>query len=187
MVSITTPLDPRVLAVGIVIAALLVTLLALALRMRRKRPGGATAAGVAEPLTVSTSIAPVAKLAAVDSAALIAAVKEAEVEGASHRLPGLYMSLAQWRLDEGDPRAAAELLRKCIRAASTAGQKEAHARARVALGDIAQGSGDASTACEHWQIARLIFHELRQTRDYEAVDVRMQRNKCPTDWVLTDF
>jgi hypothetical protein len=187
VLPITTPFDPRVLAVGIVIAALLVTLLALALRLRRKRRDARLRAGVMEPFTAAEPAVPVAKLTAIDSAALIAAVKEAEVEGASHRLPGLYMSLAQWRLTEGEPRAAAELYRKCIREATVAGQKEMHARARVALGDMAQGSGDASTACEHWQIARLIFHELRQTRDYEAVDVRMQRNKCPTDWVLTDF
>lgn len=182
VVFTTMALDPRVLAVGIVVLALLVTLIALALRMRAKQRSASAAA----PLTVAAP-AEVVKLTAIDAAALFAAVKEAEAESASHRLPGLYLSLAQWRLDEGETRAAAELLRKCIRAATTAGLKEAHAKARVALGDIAQETGDPSTACEHWQIARLIFHELRQMRDYEAVDARMQRNKCPTDWVLTDF
>ena len=48
-------------------------------------------------------------------------------------------------------------------------------------------SGDLTTACEHWQIARALFHELKQGRDHAAVETRMLRNGCPTDWVLTDF
>lgn len=178
-------IDPRVALVGIVVAALLITLLALALRARRRRKSPPPA--VSAPLTIA-DVAPAPKpVVAVDGAALLAAVQEAEAEGATRRLSGLYLSLAQGRLAEGETRAAADFLRKCIQSATTAGLKEPHAQARVALGDIAQEAGDPSTACEHWQIARLLFHELRQTRDYQAVDARMQRNKCPTDWVLTDF
>lgn len=178
------PVDPLVLAIGVTVAALLVTLLALALRARRKRRSAAVAD---VPLAVVAQPVEVARLTVLDGEALLSAVEEAEAENATHRLPQLYLSLAQWRLEEGAPRTAADLLRKCIRVATSAGLKEPHAKARVALGDIAQDTGDPSTACEHWQIARILFHELNQTRDYEAVDARMQRNKCPTDWVLTDF
>lgn len=187
VLSIVISPDPLVLAVAVVVAALLLTLIALALLLWRKRLRASGNATMAEPSAAAKPVVFVATPPVVDSAALRAAIEEAEAEDASYRLPGLYMSLAQCRLEEGETRAAADLLRKSIRAATSAGLKEAHARARVALGDIAQGSGDPSTACEHWQIARLIFHDLHQTRDYEAVDVRMRRNKCPTDWVLTDF
>ncbi|MEI9899695.1 MAG: hypothetical protein WDN31_05585 [Hyphomicrobium sp.] len=108
------------------------------------------------------------------------AVQEAEAEGASRRLPGLYLSLAQLRIESGDASAAGELLRKSIRVASGMGLNDAHAKARLALGDLAQASGDPATACEHWQIARKLFHELGQKREYDAVDARMLRNGCPT-------
>lgn len=176
--------EPLVLAIGATVAALLATLLVLVLRGRRNP--GSVASDVPSPV-VEQPPDEVARLTTFDSEALLSAVEEAEAENATHRLPQLYLSLAQWRLEEGAPRTAADLLRKCIRVATSAGLKEPHARARVALGDIAQDTGDPSTACEHWQIARLLFHELKQSRDYEAVDARMQRNKCPTDWVLTDF
>jgi hypothetical protein len=158
-------------------AALLLTLIALALRARRRRRFAIPAADVAA----------VAKPRAIDGAALLAAVGEAEAAGQTQRLPGLYLSLAEWRTDLGEADAAEDLLRKSIRAAATTGLKETHAKARVALGDIAQAKGDPVTACEHWQIARGLFHELKQKSAYDAVDARMQRNGCPTDWVLTDF
>ena len=87
----------------------------------------------------------------------------------------------------GETSAAAELLRQSIRAATSAGHKDAHAKARLALGDLAQAGGDPVTACEHWQIARSLFRELRRSREHDAVEARMRRNGCPTDWVLTDF
>ncbi len=66
-------------------------------------------------------------------------------------------------------------------------RKAIHAKARVALGDLAHANGDPTTACEHWQIARALFHELKQA----AITPRSRRacckNGCPTDWVLTDF
>jgi hypothetical protein len=162
-------------------AALLITVVALGLRSRRRRkqsveatPRAAEAVGVA-------------KLTALDAAALMAAVGEAEAGGQVKRLPGLYLSLAQWRLDSGETSAAADLLRKSIRGATTAGLNDTHAKARLALGDIAHSNGDLATACEHWQIARSLFRELRQSGEHDAVERRMQRNGCPTDWVLTDF
>ena len=171
------PIDVGVALVGSFMLALLVTLIALALRTRRR---GRIAIPAADVPTV-------ANRRAIDGAALLAAIGEAEAGGQIQRLPGLYLSLAEWRRDMGETGAAEDLLRKSIRAAATAGLKETHAKARVALGDIAQAKGDPVTACEHWQIARGLFHELKQQGEHAAVDERMLRNGCPTDWVLTDF
>ncbi len=124
---------------------------------------------------------------ALDAAALVVAVHDAEASGEKGRLPGLYLSLAQCRIEAGETAAAADLLRKSILGAVGAQLKDTHARARLVLGDLAHRSGDLTTACEHWQIARALFHELKQGRDHEAVESRMLRNGCPTDWVLTDF
>lgn len=184
VLSVTPSIDPRVLLVGVVVAALLLTLIALAVRARHRQR--AQSAAEVPPATAEAP-AQIVKLTAIDGAALSAALREAEAEGATNRIPGLYLSLAQWQVDAGDTRAAGDLLRKCIRAATSAGNKDAHAKARLALGDIAQSAGDPVTACEHWQIARKLFHELKSTHEFRAVDARMLRNGCPTDWVLTDF
>ncbi len=161
---------------------LLVVVLLLVLRRRRKSASLSPAAvtGPARPRGAERAV----KL---DGAALALAVTDAETRGEKGRLPGLYLSLAQCRLEAGDTTDAGELLRKCIRGAASAELKDTHARARLALGDLAHRSGDLTTACEHWQIARALFHELKQGREHEAVESRMLRNGCPTDWVLTDF
>jgi hypothetical protein len=174
--------DLNLVLIGAAMASVFVTLVALGLRKRRHRDKVG-----AEPVRTETVPLAVAKLSPMDGAALMAAVGEAEADGQVGRLPGLYLSLARWRLEAGETAAAAELLRKSIRGATTTDLKDTHAKARLALGDIAQGAGDLATACEHWQIARSLFRELRQPRDHDAVEARMQRNGCPTDWVLTDF
>jgi hypothetical protein len=122
-----------------------------------------------------------------DRAALTAAVTDAEARGEGGRLPGLYLSLAKCHIEDGETADAEELLRKSIRGAADAKLPDTHAKARLVLGDIALEAGDLTTACEHWQIARALFHELKQSRDHEAAESRMLRNGCPTDWVLTDF
>lgn len=98
-----------------------------------------------------------------------------------------YLMQANKSLADGDTTEAAELLRQCIRAAAAAPHKAIHAKARLVLGDIAHADGDAITACEHWQIARAIFHELNDKREHAEAETRMLSNGCPTDWVLTDF
>jgi tetratricopeptide (TPR) repeat protein len=149
---------------------------------RRRRAVGTTeiAASVAGP---AKSSPPVVN----DRATLTAAVGDAESHGEGARLPGLYLLLAKCHIEDGETGDAEELLRKSIRAAADAGLKDTHAEARLVLGDIALQAGDLTTACEHWQIARALFHELKQSDDHEAAESRMLRNGCPTDWVLTDF
>jgi len=165
------------LAWALLVALFVLLLLVLLLLRRRHRAAGK-----------SQAAAPSGRRAAkLDGAALAAAVRDAEACGESARLPGLYLSLAQCRIEDGETVDAEELLRKSIRGAAGAQLKDTHAKARLALGDLAHKSGDLTTACEHWQIARVLFHELRQRRDHEAAESRMLRNGCPTDWVLTDF
>jgi hypothetical protein len=163
----------------------------LLLRHRRQRRGA--------PAAPTPDVAPPAAAERAperDSAASAHAVPEAEPRGETGKtsetgdageLPDRCLSLAQRRIEAGETADAEALLRKSIRGAASADLKETHARARLALGDLAHRSGDLTTACEHWQIARALFHELKKTGDHELVEGRMLRNGCPTDWVLTDF
>jgi hypothetical protein len=161
--------------------AALVLLLVLGVRQRRRKRA-AKARHAQEPRLARAAPPP-----ALDAAALTTAVHEAETRGEREKLPGLYLSLAHCRIEAGRTVDAEDLLRKSIRGAASLEHKETHARARLALGDLAQRSGDLTSACEHWQIARALFFELKQGRDHDAVETRMRRNGCPTDWVLTDF
>ncbi len=119
---------------------------------------------------------------------MAAALANAEAKGDEAQLAGLCIVLAQQLLKDGEkPQRSAELLRKAIWVASRLGQKEAHALARVELGDIHREAGDLTTACEHWQLARSLYYELKLQKAHDATESRMLRHHCPTDWVLNDF
>lgn len=120
-------------------------------------------------------------------AEIAAKVARAEQLKDESRLPGLYLALGEAKLAAGSTAEGAEFLRKSIRSAIRSGDVEAHAKARLELGDLARASGDLTTACEHWQIARGLYFEARRSTELEAVESRMQRHGCPTDWVLNDF
>lgn len=172
------------LAVALAGLAALVLLVLLFVSARRR--SARKQQPVARHAIAAAPAAPTLK-AKVDPAALLAAIHEAEAMGQRDRLPGLYLSLAQCRFEAGGSSEAEELLRKCILGAGAARHKATHAKARLALGDLSHAGGDPTTACEHWQIARALFHELRQVEDHAEAEQRMLRNGCPTDWVLTDF
>lgn len=78
-------------------------------------------------------------------------------------------------------------LQQTVIEAIKAEDKPAHATARLALGDLAQQVDDMTTACEHWQIARDLLHELGDEDRCKAVEEKMIENGCPTHWVLNDF
>lgn len=227
--ELNVELDRALILVAVFIAALMVTIIALAVSRRAGRNGkdtarphaleetrhaasaegvddrnenphvqadtiGGAAAGhhstgaTAAPQAGRTVTFGLAATAASDEGrALARAIDRATAAGAVENLPELNLSLAEWHLANGDAQQGEELLRSCVRGATECGLKGPHARARVLLGDIAQANGDPSTACEHWQIARMLFHEIGSKGAYDDVDVRMQRNGCPSDWVLTDF
>jgi hypothetical protein len=110
-----------------------------------------------------------------------------EAAGDERSLVEACLERAREEIEAGREQEAAELLRKTIRLASKLGMKEAHARARLELGDIARAGGDLTTACEHWQIARALFFELKEAHALTASETRMRQYGCPTDWVLNDF
>lgn len=165
-----------VCATALVVVPLLVVLAAR--RRRRKAPAGDWPSVPQGLIDVFSGL---------DTPSIEKAIREAEAKGQPDKLPSLYYVLAQRLIETGETVRAQELLRRSIRGAATADQDEVHARARVGLGDLAHADGDLTTACEHWQIARALFVELKQHGGHEAVEARMLRNGCPTDWVLTDF
>lgn len=118
---------------------------------------------------------------------LLTAIESAERSGDETRLAGFYVALARHHVSTGRSDEAAGMLRQSIRIASRLGLGAEHAAARLELGDIARAGGDLTTACEHWQIARGLYFDLKHAEALEAAEARMQRTGCPTDWVLNDF
>lgn len=102
-------------------------------------------------------------------------------------LPALYLALGQEEIARGHAEEGAGHLRSCIRAAVRARNASAEAEARLELAELARESGDLTTACEHWQIARSLFHKLAHASHLADTEDLMRRHGCPTDWVLTDF
>jgi hypothetical protein len=87
-----------------------------------------------------------------------------------------------------DARPAAEvLLRKAVMVARRAKLPETHAEARIELAELARADGDLTSACEHWQMAKLMFHETGRRGDQDRMADVMRENRCPTDWILTGF
>jgi hypothetical protein len=114
-------------------------------------------------------------------------IRRVEASSTQTDLPSLYLALARERIASGRAAEASQHLTRSLRLSATLGQKEVQASARIELGDLARAGGDLTTACEHWQLARSIFHELKRAGDLAAAEKRMRQNGCPTDWVLTDF
>ena len=181
----------------------LITVMALAVRQisKRRRDGasqhltgryGAPVKKVPTPMTssaVKKAAAPAPPVVPdVMSADEIAQrIAKAEQRSAEAELAPLYLALARAHIANGSPDAAAELLRKSIRLAAKLGQKQTHAGARLELGDLVREQGDHTTACEHWQIARGLYYDLKYEGELAAAEKRMRHNGCPTDWVLNDF
>lgn len=116
-----------------------------------------------------------------------AAVARSEAGGNKSELAHLYITQAVACTASGQRDEAASFLRDAIRVAALNRLAEPHALARLELGDLYFSNGDPTTACEQWQIARNLFHDLERPVDRDSVDKRMLGNGCPTDWVLTDF
>lgn len=112
-------------------------------------------------------------------------VAEANGDAAGRTQSGL--ELARLMLARGARPQAEALLRKTVIVATSAKLPIAHAQARIELADLASSDGDMTTACEHWQMAKLLFHELDRRKDRELMADLMRDNGCPTDWFLTGF
>lgn len=116
-----------------------------------------------------------------------AEISASEQRGEKAELAYLYIKQAAAYVAAGAREDAASRLRDAIRVAALNRLAAPHALARIELGELFLGNGDPITACEQWQIARNLFHDLGQPRERDDVDKRMLSNGCPTDWVLTDF
>jgi tetratricopeptide (TPR) repeat protein len=116
-----------------------------------------------------------------------ASVARSEAGGDKAELAHLHIDQATAYIAAGRKDEAASCLRDAIRVAALNRLAAPHARALLELGDLYFSNGDPTTACEQWQIARNLFHDLARPADRDSVDKRMLSNGCPTDWVLTDF
>lgn len=113
-------------------------------------------------------------------------IRSAEASNDQAALASLYLSVARAEIAEGRSDAAAEHLRASVRAAVKSGNNASQAEARLELAELARAAGDLTTACEHWQLARALFYDLKDER-LGKTETLMQKHGCPTDWVLNDF
>jgi hypothetical protein len=107
--------------------------------------------------------------------------------GDDHVLSELYLLKAREASSAGQAGLATELLRKSVGSAQRSWNVSIHADARLDLAELARAAGDLTTACEHWQLARKLFHDLARKDRVAEADALMLQHGCPTDWVLTDF
>lgn len=122
-----------------------------------------------------------------DGSSLEARILAAEARGDEAELAGLILAAARTAASRDHISEATLLLRKSIACAARAGDAFVHAEARLELAEIARASGDLTSACEHWQMARQLFHELADKVRVANTDAIMRHHGCPTDWVLNDF
>lgn len=138
-----------------------------------------------QPLPAAQGVATVAKLPT--EPPLEERIETATKLGDESLLAELYLLEAREASSAGDMSKATTLLRKSVTSAQRSGNTSVHADARLDLAEIARAAGDLTTACEHWQIARRVFHDLARKDRVAEADTLMLRHGCPTDWVLTDF
>jgi hypothetical protein len=146
--------------------------------------GASAAPGFASPLLIEEATQ---KLPVVDVTPPQDELTAAEARDDKARLGPLYLARALEYLETERPGEAAELLRKSIRAAVAARNRTVHAQARIELAELARAAGDLTTACEHWQIARGLFSDVKNSVGLSGAEELMRRHGCPTDWVLNDF
>lgn len=114
-------------------------------------------------------------------------IKQAEAENDHAALAGLHLAFARTEIARRRHEPAAEHLRSSIRASAKSRNASVQAEARLELAELARAAGDLTTACEHWQIARGLFHGLKQQESLDETERLMRQHGCPTDWVLNDF
>lgn len=122
-----------------------------------------------------------------EAAKLEAEVSRAEEADETVELAQLYLALGKARISAGEEAAGLEALRSAAGLAALYKAQRVHAEARLELAEAAIRHGDATTACEHWQMARMAFLDEGAKTEGDKIDRRMRAQGCPTDWVLTDF
>jgi hypothetical protein len=114
-------------------------------------------------------------------------IARAEENGAMVELAELYLALGRALMAEGSESEGLGALRSAAGLAALHKAPKVHALARLDLAEVAISHGDPTTACEHWQMARMAFLDAGARADGDKIDKRMRAQGCPTDWVLTDF
>jgi hypothetical protein len=177
------------LAATIAILAFFIALIVVIVRLRRQAPARnaemlrSIPAAPAHPSDSAVRPQPVVEPAP-DWPSLI---EKAEAEGDHAALAGHRLAFARAEIARGRNEPAAEQLRSSIRAAAKSRNVSIQAEARLELAELARAAGDLTTACEHWQIARGLFHDLKQQESLGETERLMRQHGCPTDWVLNDF
>lgn len=118
---------------------------------------------------------------------LIRSLEVAEADNDAVRLTQDGVALARLLIGRGGQTEAKALLTKTVIVAMRGKLAPEHAAARIELADIARHEGDMTTACEHWQLAKQLFHDLDRKADAQKMGDNLRLNRCPTDWFLTQF
>lgn len=192
--SETPTIDTLLRGVAIAIpVAVLASLLILLVRRRLKTRQRDSASG--SPLQALSQAAPAAPPREATPREI---TKEAEairhriesalaVGGNTTALAPLYLDLASCHAKLGNEEARLATLRSAAAYGMQHGPLAAHATARLELAEAAFRSGDLTSACEQWQLARTAYLEDGQLELHARIEERMRANGCPTDWVLTGF
>jgi hypothetical protein len=118
---------------------------------------------------------------------LLAAVQAAKSARDDPLLARSSVELGRLLLARSARPQASVLLQGAVMAAGRAKLPVVHAEARIELAEIALAEGDLTSACEHWQMAKLMFHEMGRRSDQDRMANLMRVHRCPTDWILTNF
>jgi hypothetical protein len=140
-----------------------------------------------EPVFLPETIAPPTLSLQEQEDALVLAVEAAKAERDDVALSRDSVLLAKLLIARSARSEAAALLKSAALVARRAKLPVVHAQARIELADLARSDGDMTSACEHWQMAKLMFHETGRRADQDRMADLMRQNRCPTDWVLTNF
>ncbi len=119
--------------------------------------------------------------------ALLVEVEAAKAARDDAMLARSCVDLARMLVGRAERRQGATLLQTAALAARRAKLPGVHAEARIELAELALAEGDLTSACEHWQMAKLMFHETGRRADQDRMSDLMRQQRCPTDWVLTNF
>jgi hypothetical protein len=118
---------------------------------------------------------------------LSAAIEAAKSARDDSQISRNSVELARLLLARSARPQASVLLQSAVMSARRAKLPVVHAEARVQLAELALADGDLTSACEHWQMAKLMFHEMGRRADQERMADLMRTHRCPSDWILTNF
>ncbi len=138
------------------------------------------------PLPDRVDVAPLMSLREQEET-LVATVDAAKSARDDPLLSRSSVALARLLLTRSARPQAASLLQSAVMAARRAKLPVVHAEARIELAELALAEGDLTSACEHWQMAKLMFHETGRRSDLDRMADLMRIHRCPTDWILTNF